>query len=275
MTTFKAADPADLDPPVVSITWPPDGGEITAPTAFTGTVADDGLDYYRLEYAKVGTGQWIPIVTGHHPVEDGDLGYFDPTLLKNGIYEVRLAAVDLNGNSSAVHLTTMVEGQLKAGINQMTFTDLQTPVSGIDITVNRTYNSGDRSVKDFGHGWSVAVHDVCVDENRRPGDDWYEVNTGSMIHNWEIQSDQAHFVAVTFPDGRTEVFDVQVAYTDPVYRTGYEVRVSFVPRSRTKSTLQPLDFGLLYYNAGRLYDYDTLEILDPSGIYWHSGTAGN
>ncbi len=117
---------------------------------------------------------------------------------------MRLVAADLNGNSSSVHLTTVVDGQLKAGINQMTFTDLQVPVSGIDITVNRTYDSGDRSVKDFGHGWTVAIHDVSVDENRRPGDDWYEINTGSMVPHWEIRSDKAHFVAVTFPDGKTE-----------------------------------------------------------------------
>ena len=127
---FKAVDPDDDDPPLVAITSPIDGDEITSPTIFYGTIDDDGLESYTLEYSRVDQNEWTTITSGDSPVHDAEIGTFDPTTLANGLYTVRLSAEDFNGNYKQVQATCLVSGYLKPGQNQLAFTDLQIPVLG-------------------------------------------------------------------------------------------------------------------------------------------------
>ena len=71
-------------------------------------------------------------------------------------------------------------------------------------------------------------------------------------------------VVITYPDGKTDVFDLAAKFTDPVYKSGMEVQIGFVPRDGTTSSLKALDTGLLYYNLGQIVDHDQYEALDPS-----------
>ena len=71
----------------------------------------------------------------------GDLGLFDPTTLADGAYTLRLTAWNAGGHVSSTSITVNVSGYLKLGNLDLSFTDLTMPVSGIPITITRTYNS--------------------------------------------------------------------------------------------------------------------------------------
>jgi hypothetical protein len=81
------------------------------------------------------------------------LGRFDPTLLRNGTYRIELSATDGGGNTTVEGTTVEVTGRLKLGNFSLSFTDLQIPVGGIPITVNRVYDTLDAAREgDFGPG---------------------------------------------------------------------------------------------------------------------------
>jgi RHS repeat-associated protein len=58
------------------------------------------------------------------------------------------------------------------GIFTLSFIDLAIPVSGIPITVTRTYDSRIKSRRDFGVGWKLDVAAGVYESNRAPGDGW-------------------------------------------------------------------------------------------------------
>ena len=63
-----------------------------------------------------------------------------------------------------------LESQLKIGQFGFSEQDLVIPVSGIPLTVTRTYNSLNPRSGDFGYAWKMALNsmDVQLDEQRQP-----------------------------------------------------------------------------------------------------------
>ena len=49
--------------------------------------------------------------------------------------------------------TAVVAGDMKLGDYQTTYEDLNTTLGGIDLRVERTYDTTDRGEGDFGLGW--------------------------------------------------------------------------------------------------------------------------
>jgi RHS repeat-associated protein len=137
-TTFEVLDFSDVTAPVVKLPSL-SGTTITSATEIVGTVTDDNLLYYTLSVAQSGTNDFKEIFRGTNTVSNGVLGSFDPSLLQNDAYTLRLTAVDKGGNNVFVEETVNIEGSLKLGNFQLSFTDLTLPVSGIPITVTRTY----------------------------------------------------------------------------------------------------------------------------------------
>jgi YD repeat-containing protein len=136
-----------------------------------GTVddaGDPGGVTWVLEYAPTdGTVGWRTIASGSGEVADARLGTFDPTLLANGAYTLRLTATNSGGSSEAT-ATVSVEGKLKLGNFRVEFTDLSIPVAGIPITVNRVYDTLDAAKeRDFGYGWHLEFggYTIRVDES--------------------------------------------------------------------------------------------------------------
>ena len=72
-----------------------------------------------------------------------------------------LAATDETGWIASTERMINVAGSLKLGNFALSFNDLTVPVSGIPITVTRTYDSltADR-VGEFGYGWRLEFRDV-------------------------------------------------------------------------------------------------------------------
>jgi len=116
-----------------------------------------------------------------------------------------------------------LDSQLKIGQFSFSEQDLALPVSGIPLTVVRTYNSMNPRSGDFGYGWSLALNsmDVSLDETRKtvtvgssgaPLADETEDDDGLPLAI-NLRTGGGHNVTLTLPDGRrsTFVFDPLVS----------------------------------------------------------------
>jgi predicted RNA binding protein YcfA (HicA-like mRNA interferase family) len=63
----------------------------------------------------MGGSQFVEFARGTNEVADGVLGTFDPTMLQNDIYTLRLEATDAGGNVSLIDREVSVGSDLKLG----------------------------------------------------------------------------------------------------------------------------------------------------------------
>ena len=174
---------------------------VTNAIFLTGTISNDNLAEYKFEVAPIGSNDFVTIFTGTENVTDGVLGSFDPTLLLNDSYTLRVTAKDTSGLSSEVSETVDVGGDLKLGNFQLSFTDLTVPVSGIPISVTRTYDSiGVAQQDDFGPGWRLEFRDTDLRTSLGP-DETYE--TFGIRENAFTDNTRVY---VTLPGGKRETF---------------------------------------------------------------------
>ena len=147
--------------PTVAITSPADGGSVSGFAEVIGTVQSDDLVEYRLLYRRADQSAFVEIVRSSANVAGGLLGTWDTTLLENDSYVLRLEATDNVGNQSVVEATVGLTGSLKLGNFRLSFTDLAIPVSGIPITVSRTYDTLQSGRPgEFGYGWTMEFRDA-------------------------------------------------------------------------------------------------------------------
>ena len=238
--TVAAPTPGDTTPPTAAITSPAANATITAPTEITGTATDANFFKYVLDMAPAGETDYTVIRESGVPVSGGVLGQFDPTLLLNDLYSVRLRVYDTGGNVSTVESVYQVDGDMKVGNFSLTFTDLEIPMSGIPITVNRTYDSRDKRKGDFGVGWRLDVQTLSIRANRELGTGWQVVKQGL---NFQLVATDEHKVSLTLPGGRVEVFNMVVSplVSPLVPFPPFANRVVFQPRPGTTGSLQSLD----------------------------------
>jgi RHS repeat-associated protein len=197
--TLTVIDPRVTNPPTVSFDSPADGAVVTAPTDVIGTVSDSSLLYYTLSIAPVGSSSFTEIARGTNPVSHGVLGRFDPSLLSNDSYDLRLYAKNAGGLASTTDQTVSVAGGLKLGNFRLSFTDLTVPVSGIPITVTRTYDSLDAAnSEDFGYGWRLEFRDTDLRTSVAP--------TGLEADGFYNPFRDGTRVYLTLPGGKREGF---------------------------------------------------------------------
>jgi RHS repeat-associated protein len=209
---------------------------LTAPTIVRGTVQDATLVRWSLERSPRGATQWTTLATGTTTVTEEVLGTFDPILLLNDLYDLRLSAEDANGRSSTVMLVVRVTGNMKVGHLSFTLQDLTIPVVGLPITVNRTYDSRDPRSGDFGHGWRLDVQSVTVRKNRVLGTGWQQGKVNTLTYCVEPQG--AHYVTITLPDGRVEAFDLTLTPACQTLFPIQEATTTFTAQPGTFSTLE-------------------------------------
>ena len=156
---LRVLDPNDTEAPITEITSPATGSIVTYLTDLIGTVADDNLEFYRLQYALAGSGEYVTFFEGIGEVAAGLLGTFDPTMLVNDLYEVRLLAQDTNGRQSSSTIELSVESQAKLGNFRVEFTDLAIPLAGIPLQIHRIYDTLEANISsDFGFGWTLGLY---------------------------------------------------------------------------------------------------------------------
>lgn len=233
-----ARNAGDQDEPTALIATPADGGAVSGLTQITGTATDASFLRYELAVAPDTSAALAPIGGGETAVVDGLLGTFDPTLLVNGFYTLRLTVWDRNGNSAASTATVQVEGDLKVGNFELTFTDLAIPLAGIPLRVERRYDSRDKGSGDFGVGWRLDLRTWAISANRVLGSRWQVVKPGLAFG---LMPDAAHQVSLTLPDGRVERFDLVVTPDVSRFVPLTSVRASFAPTRGTRGALESLD----------------------------------
>ncbi|MHC5537619.1 RHS repeat-associated core domain-containing protein [Singulisphaera rosea] len=112
------------------------------------------LATYTLSYAPLESSTFTTIATGTAPLSDGSLGTFDPTMLPDGPYTLKLTSTDTSSQTTTVSRTINVQGKLKLGNFSLSFNDLNLPSPGLPITITRSYDTLDASrTADFGYGW--------------------------------------------------------------------------------------------------------------------------
>jgi YD repeat-containing protein len=239
----------DSTQPQVTLTSPTDGAELTQPTAIVGSVSDDGtLVRYLVEASPAGKNEFVVVASGATAVTNGVLGTFDPTLLLNGLYDVRVSVEDASGNVSAVTRTVEVDGQAKVGNFSLSFEDLTIPVAGIPITITRTYDSRNKSTGDFGVGWTLSIKDIELFESTILGRHWEQVQSGGLLTQYSLQPKRPHFVTVRFPDGRLDIFNLVITPSTQTLIPIDFPTASFIPLAGTTSTLVSLDPNNLIVN---------------------------
>ncbi|NJO28117.1 MAG: RHS famlily protein, partial [Richelia sp. SL_2_1] len=207
-------DTSDVNAPTVSFSLDvPEDGIVTAPTDIIGTISDDGdIDYYTIEVAPVAGGQFKEILRVDNPdaVTDGVLGKFDPSLLQNDSYRVRLSVYDTGGNGTFAEEVVDVAGELKLGNFRLSFTDLEVPVTGIPITLTRTYDTlTSNDTDDFGYGWRMEFRDTDL-----------RTSLGKPTEEDELLGRKPAFkddtrVYITLPGGKREGFTFKPSI-DPI-----------------------------------------------------------
>jgi len=86
--------------PSVSITAPTSGAAINGAVPILGSVSDDNMDEWILEYGEgTAPSTWTQISNGNSEIIDDTLGNWDTGSITEGTYTLRLSANDLAGNS--------------------------------------------------------------------------------------------------------------------------------------------------------------------------------
>ncbi len=172
---LRVFDPADTQGPTITLNSPNANAIVTSLTDIVGSVTDDNLQFYRIDYGRadlVDVNQpaaddpdYRTLITSNASAVDAVLATFDPTMLNNDDYVIRILAQDLSGNVSAKTLPLGLAGQLKLGPFAFRTVDLTIPIAGTSITVTRNYDTRNANESgDFGFGWSLDVQDAGVRE---------------------------------------------------------------------------------------------------------------
>ncbi|MCF7963697.1 MAG: hypothetical protein K9M08_23400 [Pirellula sp.] len=159
------------------------------------------------------SGRWNTIASksivtdGTISSTNAKLGVFDPTLLENDQYEVRLTAKDINGLTASDSIELNVLGHAKIGALQFPSTeqcdtchasDVTIPVAGgPPIMVSRKFNSltADESGS-FGHGWQYCMAEPRIRSLRSvPG-----TFRGSTRHFPRVQNRIAQGHSILLPN---------------------------------------------------------------------------
>ena len=270
VTVMVWAEPGGAGPEV-DLASPADSATITESTPVVGSVIDDDLFEWYLEHRSIDGGEWTRFATGTTPVTAASLGTFDPTLLENGIYEIRLTATDLSRQFTSTTVTVIVEGNQKVGNFTLSFKDLEVPVAGIPIQVTRTYDSRNKRVGDFGFGWTLDIKSVKVQENRVPGRLWNaEQEVGPLnIPRFCLRPARPHLVTLSFADGKVFKFEVGVALECQNGAPIEETTIVFRPLPGTTASLSLVGGNTVIVNASwpgeaELVASDGSEIFDPN-----------
>ncbi|HYG11873.1 MAG TPA: RHS repeat-associated core domain-containing protein, partial [Pyrinomonadaceae bacterium] len=212
---------------------------------------------------------WTTLASGNTAVTNGLLGVFDPTLLLNGIYNLRLVATDSASQTTAASVNLIVNGQQKIGNFSVSFDDLNVPVSGLPIQIVRTYDSRDKRSGDFGFGWTLGIKNIRVEESGILGADWEQTQSGGFISTYCLQPAKPHFVTVTFPNGHVYKFQAVTTPQCSALTPIQSATVRFVPMPGTRGSLAGVgDNDVLVFGdvpgSAELRKFDSLELYDPS-----------
>ncbi len=200
----------DTNPPTVAITSPTIDQVLTKPVDIVGSAYDaEELDFWKLEYRLKGEEDYQLLAEGTKPKKDEVLAHFDTTMLMNGQYEVKLTVQDKGGNIRRLENDYVVEGELKVGAMHIGFTDITAKMGGTTVSVNRVYDSRNKSCGDFGYGWNLGMQGMTLTESGNIAEGYQLVQSGSAFSTaYRMTETISHDVVVSYGDGTSDRFEL-------------------------------------------------------------------
>lgn len=205
--------------PTLSCTAPVSGSRVAAPVNVTSNVqapAGETITQWTVTTRNLDRGTPVVLASGSGQ-PPATLATFDPTLLINGAYEILTRAVSSGGGARTCTTDVFVAGEMKLGDYQTTYLDMETSIAGFPVQVLRTYDTTDKRVGDFGVGWRLELSGPRATPNGRLGQSgWFTEPFGFPFTQQRFLTSVPHFVTVTSPGGRVEVFDLTPPPTGPL-----------------------------------------------------------
>ncbi|MHB1502288.1 MAG: RHS repeat domain-containing protein, partial [Candidatus Dormibacteria bacterium] len=255
--------------PTITSPSPANGSVVTAPTPLTATIVPpSGQSIASWRVSDQGSAGTVPVTlasgTGTPPAT---LATLDPTLLQNGTYAITISATASGGGTQTLATTVAIHGNLKLGRYVTTYQDLSIPVNGFQMSVDRTYDSTDKQVGAFGVGWQLSIANFRVTANGPLGaGGWTEYPTQCVFGfcDYAYKSSRPHYVTVTWPSGRQEVFNFTPQGGAALLYFQGTTAFTGRPGTGTTSTLQLVgDTSANYQFNGNLYN-GSGQIIDPT-----------
>ena len=189
--------------PLVTLTAPAEGALVTKPVPITGSVtAGSWAVQYRLGGRDDVDTPWRDLLTGTG-AKTGSMGTFDPTLLENGTYTIRLRSVTTGGEAIA-DTTVSVDGQMKVGLFSLSYVDMEVNLGKLPIQILRNYdNRRGGKVGDYGADWELATRAVRVEKAGKLGKYWAHTRDDSgFFPVFCIVPQKSSRVTITLPGGK-------------------------------------------------------------------------
>ncbi len=159
------------------------------------------------------------------------LAQIDTTNLANGSYLLRLTAEDAGFNHVESYLPIVVASRLKLGEFEFEVSDLTIPVSGIPVSIRRSYSSLNHyRQSDFGMGWKLEFDQVklqIVEDTLGP--------LGSGRYRGFVDGTR---VLVELPDGRREGFTFRAQPGTQAFGIVFDWRPAFEPDAANQTRLE-------------------------------------
>lgn len=172
----------------------------------------------------------------------------DTTLLADESYIVLLTGTNDNNEQLTSAIILTVVGENKPGRVTFTVTDLVVPLTGLPISIGRTYDSLERGhIGDFGYGWKLS------------------------IGNPRLETNLLHDVTLTLPGGRRTTFFFQPRSFG--FPFNFLLQPNYTPEPGTHGTLAGDGCGVLINSSSGVicfldvnpYSPTTYVYTDPAG----------
>jgi RHS repeat-associated protein len=250
--------------PTVACVSPADGSRVSAPVDVAATLTPptgETIVSWTVTARNVDRGTPIVLATGSGA--PATLAAFDPTLLTNGVYQIMTTAVSSSGGTGTCTASVFVSGDMKLGDYTTTYLDMETSIAGFPVRVLRTYDTTDSRIGDFGVGWRLELSGPRATPNNRLGQGgWSTEPFGFPFTQFRFETTVPHFVTVTSPGGRVEVFDFAPPPTGPLLSLTTPAFVAR-PGTGTTSTLEDVDTPTLSLAGDSLADFFGGTLYDP------------
>ncbi|MFN7841532.1 MAG: putative Ig domain-containing protein [Pirellula sp.] len=224
------------------------GSVLTAPSAIRLSVTDndDDLKTVRVFFAPLDQStpyqllaeRLAPVGSTLSNIQDESIGIFDPTILANGEYIIRVVSTDGAFNQTTTESQVTVTGRLKLGNFTTDFVDLSLPSALIPIVIQRRYDTLNASkIGDFGYGWNLEVKTVKSRVDR-------ETLGGPGLQGLRAFVDGTRIV-ITTPDGSEQGFTFRGIPDQTLFGIVLSWKAWFEPDAGNTFTLSSPANGLL------------------------------
>jgi YD repeat-containing protein len=277
-TVLKVVDPTDLTAPVVAFDPRLANAKLSAAAAIVGTISDTNLDSWVLDQAPLGSSTYTTLASGNTPVSSATLATFDPTVVANGPYVLRLTATDIAGRTSQATIVVEADSTTKPTQYLRTETDLSVVLAGSVFNLVRSYDSltaGQSGT--FGYGWSLASEDTDIQTTVLPTG-----HEATGIYNPFLIGTRVY---LTLPSGQRVGFTFTpvkeqingLTYYMPAYTADsgvtYTLNSAGGPLIQAGNRYNDLKTGLAYNPASDLYPGPEYTLTGPDGTVYDLSTA--